>query len=114
MKQASFITSPAFWRRILRNKNPKAYPVPDEKRVQTVSSIPFFVQVSKTKGEASNRADYQEWSVSDRLKYHPNVLQVTGLCPSFKHPFYTDMGTTAIVSPWQDGGGLREFYDKRA
>lgn len=72
-------------------------------------------QVSKTKSEASNRADYHEWSISEKLKPHPNVLRVMGLCPSFSHEkFKKAAGTTAIISPWQENRGLSHFYEHRA
>ena len=45
---------------------------------------------------------------------HPNVLRVAGYCPSFQHPLYRNVGTIALISPWQENGALRSFYDKGA
>lgn len=69
--------------------------------------------MSKRRSAEANRADYHEWSVSERLKPHPNVLRMIGLCPSFKHPDCENVGTTAIISPWQENGSLQSFYNNR-
>ena len=69
----------------------------------------LVLQVSKIRSEESNLADYHEWSVSEKLNPHPNVLQITGLCPSFASPMFLGVGTTALIAPWQENGGLREF-----
>ena len=52
--------------------------------------------------------------MSEKLKKHPNVLQIMGLCPDFKSPLFAGVGTTAQITPLQENGGLREFFDKRA
>ena len=52
--------------------------------------------------------------MNERLKKHPNVLQITGLCPSFKSSLISGGETTALIAPLQENGGLREFFDKRA
>lgn len=70
--------------------------------------------MSKRKSEEANRADYHEWSVSEQLKPHPNVLGIIGICPSFQHPHYASCGTTALISAWQENSSLRSFYDRRA
>ena len=74
----------------------------------------FTRQVSKKRGEEANLADYHEWSVSEKLNKHPNVLQIMGLCPSFKSPLFLGVGTTALITPLQENGGLRQFFDTRA
>lgn len=71
-------------------------------------------QVSKKKGAKENRADYKEWSVSGSLKPHPNVLRIIGLCPSFNHPSYKHIGTTALILPFQENRGLKQFFQQRA
>ena len=72
------------------------------------------VQVSKLKNAEANRSDYHEWSVSERLNPHPNVLRIAGLCPAFEHPTRKEAkGSTALIAPWQENGGLRSFFDKR-
>ena len=94
---------------------PQTYYIPSGGSIPKIYSNAFLcAQVSKKKSEEANRGDYTEWSVSDRLKRHPNVLQVFGLCPSFRHVLYQGVGTTAIISPWQANGALRTFYDNRA
>jgi len=72
----------------------------------------IFIQVSREKSEEANAADYHEWSINERLKPHPNVLQIVGLCPSFQHPDFTNIGTTALISPYQQNGDLRSFLKK--
>ena len=74
----------------------------------------YDLQVSKQRSEKANHADYHEWSVSDRLNAHPNVLQITGLCPDFSNPLYAGVGTTALIAPLQENGGLADFFSKRA
>ena len=72
-----------------------------------------FYKVSKKKSEEANRSDYHEWSISEQLRHHPNVLQVVGLCPSFKHHLYKGIGTTALITPLQENGSLEDFLSNK-
>jgi len=76
--------------------------------------IPTFTQVSKKKSAKANAGDYHEWSVNEKLKPHPNVLQIVGLCPSFRHRGALAQGTTALISPLQVNGDLKSFLKKCA
>ena len=73
-----------------------------------------LLKVSKVRSERANASDYHEWSITERLTSHPNVLQIIGLCPAFSHPDYENMGTTSLVMPYMDNGDLHGFIKRGA
>ena len=77
-----------------------------------------FVKVSRKRNLEANRADFEEFAINIRLNPHPNVLRIAAMCPRFKYPdyrFISDerIGQTAIVSPLQENGDLRNFFDSK-
>ena len=89
-----------------------AYLFPTLPRISGQATV-FVLQVSKRRSEKANRADYHEWSVSERLKDHPNVLRIIGLCPAFANPLYAGVGTTALIAPLKENKGLADFFARR-